>query len=508
MSPLPQINATCSSTADCRALFPLISTECEAGMCTCLPWFGLQGLDCDSTSSASVGTMAVLGVALGLVLVTIARFGRSVWVAFARRKIKFDAAGLTYVFTSLSNLFLLVEASSLFALTFNSARGLLSLMEVAWFLAIIMLAASLVLMTITFIDMTRFVKRPKMQLAVRAVAGCFLGAISIIAAVLLGVETPAVYGEFCAVLLFLMLILNIVGPLVLYMRSARSMAKAAGRGHLGRRVLFRAFVNELVLGPKAMQDALEMDKVITYANIVTKRNSFIGGLSGPGQSESLQMLRFHSPPTADVTDPTEKLRNLLHRASAQVTKENARKREQALVEFIGRALTMAFYVSVGLFAYIGLTIAFVVLQPVEDPSPLIRLVGLVLALRIMVFSYVLYQILWFLDKKCALPSLRVFLLLTTRGARVQMRRSAWTRRATARTIAFARRCLTTLACRPPRRGAARTTRLGSTARLATAATTAASTRKKATWLWACPSSRRPLRMTSTIAPRRIRSQSR
>jgi len=65
------------------------------------------------------------------------------------------------------------------------------------------------------------------------------------------------------------------------------------------------------------------------------------------------------------------------------------KREMALTDFLRRAMRMAIFVSVGLLAYIALTISYMLFDSQLDSSATVRTVALLLALRIVVFTFIL-----------------------------------------------------------------------------------------------------------------------
>ena len=61
----------------------------------------------------------------------------------------------------------------------------------------------------------------------------------------------------------------------------------------------------------------------------------------------------------------------------------------ALTDFLRRAMRMAIFVSVGLMAYIALTISYMLFDTRLDSSTTVRTVALLLALRIVVFTFIL-----------------------------------------------------------------------------------------------------------------------
>jgi len=61
----------------------------------------------------------------------------------------------------------------------------------------------------------------------------------------------------------------------------------------------------------------------------------------------------------------------------------------ALTDFLRRAMRMAIFVSVGLLAYIALTISYMLFDSQLDSSATVRTVALLLALRIVVFTFIL-----------------------------------------------------------------------------------------------------------------------
>jgi hypothetical protein len=281
---------------------------------------------------------------------------------------------------------------------------------VAWFVAIVLLSASLVLMEISFIDMTRMIRYHRMRAGLVRLGLAALFVLVLGGSLLLGLGDAVAWSVGVIVLFFFLTIINIVGPTILYVRSASSMRKAAGRSQPSTCLLIKAFLMEVFRSNNAMRRTLgdydydgslqsSSKHVITYSRVLIPRAS---GRQFPATSESIQMMRFHAGNNDDpsLTDTTkERLMNILNRASTQIINSNNQKREAALVEFLGRAMRMSFNMSLGLLSYCVLTGLYIYYLPLTDDGPEVRIVGLILALRIICFTLMLWQILWFLVRE-------------------------------------------------------------------------------------------------------------
>jgi len=176
------------------------------------------------------------------------------------------------------------------------------------------------------------------------------------------------------------------------------MAKAAARPLTPTWPLLAGVVWDVFTCKGVQSIAENHQAVLTYAYAPRKLD-----LAKP--NESLSMMRFHNGGVGDE-DRVDKVMQVLNQSQRAVSKNSARsllfatpgltrgnavaiKREMALTDFLRRAMRMAIFVSVGLLAYIALTISYMLFDSRLDSSTTVRTVALLLALRIVVFTFIL-----------------------------------------------------------------------------------------------------------------------
>ena len=148
-------NATCASTPDCVAAFPQLNVQCYTGLCSCNNGFAMDGVNCAESTSGSLGTSLVLGLALACVVLTAIRFSVGFWRAVYHHRLKFDVASFTYLTSWLNILIVCLECGALFCLSIDAGLYFLRVSEVAWYLGMIFLTSSLVFMELSFVQMTK-----------------------------------------------------------------------------------------------------------------------------------------------------------------------------------------------------------------------------------------------------------------------------------------------------------------------------------------------------------------
>jgi hypothetical protein len=82
---------------------------------------------------------------------------------------------------------------------------------------------------------------------------------------------------------------------------------------------------------------------------------------------------------------------------------HVRKRETALIRFLGRAVRMSFYLTICLCGVVAATVSMVVLANRYDGSDAVRAAAVAVAVRQAFFARALYQVLWFFNLKYRKP---------------------------------------------------------------------------------------------------------
>jgi hypothetical protein len=262
---LPQTDmAACSLDSDC----PGNNMVClSASYCACAQFFAWAddpsasvNVTCTATTSATSGNGALFVLTVVYCALTFARFAPMIFAAFCRRQWKYNSAGSTFVF-ALVALFVqtLVQIAAV-VLTFNpSTQGaLLEAYNVGSQVTSVLLALAVLNMSFAFLELSSGLRLLGTSNFYRRILFVIVGCLVLIVALEIFL-TPTIVSTITGVVIIVgVAVVGLVGPGLLYIRSARSIVRTldinAPMPKLG--TLMLAMVRELFFVDNAMVRAI------------------------------------------------------------------------------------------------------------------------------------------------------------------------------------------------------------------------------------------------------------
>jgi len=339
-----------------------------------------------------------------------------------------DAAGLTFCLTWLSLCAVVVQAVCYLLQAYMWSMSLKLIADAFYVASVTLLAASILVMSVTYVDLSAVVHMRNSFKRVRAFAFACVVVIGLIGSLCFSLASLRAW-TLALIIIFALLILGaVLGPFTLYSASAYNMATTAGRKPPRWYKLVEAVFVELVYGNRAMRRALGLygtdsddddlsgskdskessKEVTTIVSMMKKMNGSFRSSMGknfsltatpiaddvilnktPGESGSASPL--------DANAPVKLKKFFIESKSAHDASHMAhvRRRETALIKFLGRSVRANFFLALFLLGYIGSSVSLLYWDGQYDDSTTVRNFALSVAFQLLCFELAVYQILWF-----------------------------------------------------------------------------------------------------------------
>lgn len=255
----------CNSTAWCEALLGVAGTSLcyhdlapidgdvvSWGGCACLGTWARDGPGCKATSTATAGTAVLYAVAVLLYALVLSRFMPTVYFITKERLWRINAVGTTFAFALVSLGCFVALAMINFASTLGNVQELTPARLGFGRAGVILLSMAILNLTAAFVEMSATTRSTANVNRLLRPYIAVIVAIATLVTLMYFVAPPIATTVVIIVIVFGLAIASIAGPAVLYVRSARNMARATGVGREApTSALLGAMLRDVVCAPCA-----------------------------------------------------------------------------------------------------------------------------------------------------------------------------------------------------------------------------------------------------------------
>lgn len=435
---MPEFAIPCNKTQDCVGFFiaqfpntaefgpvecfvALANASFSLGGCACDSSFGIGGPRCLDTTQASVGSGIAVAVGLIVMFLTILKHLGTLLLVARHRVFLINAAGITYALAWLGLITALVLYSLSFVLVFTPLPNVVLGARVTQQISLVFLAACVLTMVVTFVELSSSVKLLHRGDQIRwpLISVLVLVALAILVTYFTRstLETTALGFGVVLILAFA----GLVGPVILYDATVRSMARTSGRiSNVTRYEMLRAMVLDICANTNRMRMILGLtthsnDSKISKDSKDSKDESkeskgSKGSKGSTGSKEPKESKERKAPNVLPKKTSTALLimekfersssRPVSRKGLPEVNSSRTRqmsKRDSLMISFLSRVLRMGFWLGVFLCVFLGGAAISIESQGQLDTNPIVRKFAISQMFRAIGYAMALHQILWFLD---------------------------------------------------------------------------------------------------------------